>query len=67
MYGSLAEFWGWFLLKGKSNKTFDIVVSTKVLFLNFDFGGFGGLWRLQPGRIPPIHVFTWLNDYFPIA
>jgi len=31
IYHSSAEFWGWFLMKGKSHKTFDIVVSTKML------------------------------------
>jgi len=41
MYRSSAEFGGWFFRKGKSHKTFDIAVSTKVLFLNFGFGEFG--------------------------
>jgi hypothetical protein len=51
MYWSSADSIGLFRLKGKSRKTFDIIISTKcVFFLNFGLGilrGFGAAAR-QP-------------------
>jgi hypothetical protein len=70
MYRSLAEFWVWLLPKGKSHKTFDIVVSTNLLFLNFRFGEFGegDFWGCSPAASNPLplYVLHWLNDYFNI-
>jgi hypothetical protein len=52
MYRSSAEFWGWFCLKGKSYKTFDIVASTKVSFCKFWFWEFRGSFEAT-ARQPP--------------
>jgi hypothetical protein len=49
MYWSSADFIGWFRLKGKSRKTFDIMISRKCFFFNFGFVGFGG----AAARLPP--------------
>jgi hypothetical protein len=50
VYQSSAEFSGWFGLKRKPRKTFDIIMSAKSLFYKFRFVGGGGL---QPGSRPP--------------
>jgi hypothetical protein len=51
MYWSSTDFSGWFRLKGKSRKTFDIIISTNFFFfLHFGFGGFW--WGLQPPWLP---------------
>jgi hypothetical protein len=47
VYWSSAGFSGWSRLKCKSRKTFDILVSTKCVFLNSALGG-GGLQRGSP-------------------
>jgi len=58
-YRSSADFSGWFLLKGKSRKTFDIIVSTQLFFLISIFFGGGGAVVLQ--QSPPSQVRTELN------
>jgi hypothetical protein len=45
MYQLSADFGGWFRQKGKSRKTFDIIMSTKFVFLTFRFGSGGGGWE----------------------
>ena len=43
MYYSSASFIGWVWLKGKSHKTFDIIMFTKLCFFLISiFGGGGG-------------------------
>ena len=54
IFRSSAEFWGWFPLNVESHKTFDFVVSTKLLFCKFWFWGFRGRLRLQPGSLSPL-------------
>ena len=51
-----AHFSGWFRLKGKSRKTFNIIESINCVFLNFDFGE-----ELKPGSLPlhPPQVRHW--------
>jgi hypothetical protein len=53
MYQSSADVSSWFRLKGKSRKTFDIIVPTKSVIFNFQIWGFGG-GGLQPGSPPPL-------------
>jgi hypothetical protein len=48
MYWSSAYFSGWFRLKGKSRKTFDIIISTNSCYLNSGLGVLGGLQRCSP-------------------
>jgi hypothetical protein len=67
MYQSSVHFSGWFQLKGKSRYSFWYHNIYKICFLNFSFGGLGGL---QPGS-PPARVrpclsvcTTVLNDIF---
>jgi hypothetical protein len=53
MYKSSANFSGWFWLKGKSCKTFDILISTKSVFFKFQFWG---VWVEAAARqpLPPL-------------
>jgi hypothetical protein len=52
-----AKFWGWFPLKGKSHKTFEFVLSTKVLFCKFwFFADFVCPFGLQSSSLPPPHL-----------
>jgi hypothetical protein len=52
MYQSSANFRGSFWLKGKSCKTLDIIISTKLVFFKFQFWGFWGrgaaTWQPPP-------------------
>jgi hypothetical protein len=47
----LADLNGQFWLKGRSHKTFDIIIPKKSLFLQFGFGGWAGVF--QPSSSPP--------------
>ena len=68
MYRSSAEFWGWLRLKGKSYRTFDSVVTTKVLFFTFSFWGFRGSFEAAAQQPPPPrYVRLWHSDYCTIA
>jgi hypothetical protein len=54
-----ADFCGGFRLKGKSCKTFDIILSTKFVFVNFSFGEFeGGYSPSAPTLGAPLIIFT---------
>ena len=57
MYYLSADFSGWYYLKGKSRKTFDIVVfkKSKSRFLKFRFTG------LQPGSLSPPYCVPLLS------
>jgi hypothetical protein len=60
MYLSSADFCGWFLLKGKSRKTFEIIISTKWAFQISVLGGSGAAAGQQPPRLgaPLTHLQT---------
>ena len=75
MCRSSAEFWGWFLLKGNSRNTFDIFVSTKVLFCKFLFRDFGCFWGCNQAASPhicasdsmitlPLNIYFFLQIYY---
>ena len=49
MYYTSAYFRGWFRLKGKSRETFDIIVSTKYVFLKISI-----LRGYSPATSPPV-------------
>jgi hypothetical protein len=54
IYQSSVNFNGWFWLKVKSRKTFDIIIFTKSVFFNFGFGGGAAALQTPP---PPF----WLT------
>jgi hypothetical protein len=60
MYQSSAPFNGLFRLKGKSRRTFDIIVSQNLRFLNFDLdGGVGAAQLPMLGCSPgPMDFFS---------
>ena len=59
MYYSSANFSGWVWLKGKSHKTFDSIMSTKLFFLISIFGEWGAATP-PPPWVLIIHLH-WFN------
>jgi hypothetical protein len=58
-YWSSADFSGWFRLNIKSRKTFDIIIPTKLCFLNFSFWEFGGGGGCRAAAPLPPWVRPW--------
>jgi hypothetical protein len=62
MYYSPADLSVWFRLKGKSRKTFDIIIPTKYVFFKLRFwGDLGGCSLAGPPVPPPGASLDWTH------